>query len=819
MVVMAAEWLHRIFPGVKVKHEDGLSFNSVLQTVLFAACLSFFFYVLHLFKVDNTETLLTLAPFIVGAFVIHSLLALRYRAAFFVLLFPLFAIYGLGIISGLMVCGFLVLFYVVLRAALPYWLKVVLVAAVLIILGILRLEVVYIPKLLMAIPFVASIVIFRVIIWLYEIKYAPINDNRWLQLAYFFSFPNLAFLFFPIVDYKMMVKTYYNDRAIEIYKRGIFYLLLGLLQLLLYRLNQFCLDGIEVHNIATLLLYFMSAAFGMLRFSGLLTMGIALLYFFGFNLPPVFGNYLAAPSFAQYWRRVNIYWREFLMKLVYYPAFFALRKKWKGKPIVASLLFVFIASCFFHWYQLFFIGGRYMLKWNDIIFWLMLAALVIANVTINGAETPAKQPSPLRKTISALFVFFVMAMLISFWNAPNIQSWLNIVERGFAGFSVSDFVTVALLVAGAALIYIVTSATATAKVLSADKWQMAGLVALFVVMVFLYFGNKHFMVSKPLAAFLENTNSSQTARAEEDAGYYESLLATGNNWNVNIKNLNNSRALDKVTIKTGDILLQKLSPNQQFDMGTYTITSNTYGLRDKEYSQAKPAGVYRIAVLGGSYEFGSGVNDSCIFEALTEKMLEGKKVEIINFSMGLYTCLQQAYLMDNAVLQFNPDAVVVFAHTDEPMRFPNFFARYVRNGVDLKYPYLQEIVHKSGAKQYMDNKEIADRLKPYTADLFKWAYNKIGTDCRSNGVKAYWVFLPTTKDVLTGEKIDIPMAWAQDAGFKTMVWADLYTGYTPAQVAVSDNDPHLNCLGHTLVAAKFYSFINDSILHLQTPVN
>jgi hypothetical protein len=816
---MQTAFVDRIFPQIEVKDKQSFTVKGMIELVAYAAFLSVFFYVLHLFKVDNTETLITLSPFMVGAFIIHALLPARYKPAFFVLLYPVFAIYGLGLVSGSVVWGFLLLFFVVLKLPLQHWLKVLIVISLLAVLGILRMELFYAPRLLTALPFVASIIIFRVIIWLYEIKYAPINDNHWLQLCYFFSFPNLAFLFFPIVDYKMMVKTYYNEKATNIYKSGVYYLLLALLQLVLYRVNQYLLEGIEVTNLFTLGLFFINAALGMLRFSGLLTMAIALLYFFGFNLPPVFGNYLAAPSFAQYWRRVNIYWREFLMKLIYYPAFFALRKKWKGKPIIASLLLVFIASCFFHWYQLFFIGGRYMLKLNDILFWLMLAALVIANVITGGGESTVKQANPVRKALSSLVVFFVMAFLISFWNAPNIQSWLDIIVRGFAGFSMGDLFAVVIVFMCAALLLFIICISSIAKLLSSDKWQMAGLICLFLLVVGIYFGNKQFMLSKSLTVFFENTGNAQLARSEEDAGYYESLVATGNGWNVNIKNLNNSRALDNITIKTGDILLQKLTPNQQFDMGTYTITTNTYGLRDKEYVLAKPAGVYRIALLGGSYEFGSGVNDSCVFEVMTEKMQEGKKVEIINFSMGLYTCLQQAYLMDNAVLQFNPDAVVVFAHTDEPMRFPSFFARYVRNGVDMKYPYLRDVIAKSGAKQYMDNKEIADRLKPYTADLFKWAYASIAGTCKGNGVDYYWVFLPTTKDVLTEEKINTPKAWAESVGFKTMAWPDLYKGYTPTQVAVSENDPHLNCLGHALVAAKFYSFINDSILHQQIPVN
>ena len=31
-------------------------------------------------------------------------------------------------------------------------------------------------------------------------------------------------------------------------------------------------------------------------------------------------------SFTDFWRRINIYWKDFMMKVFYYPAFFRLRR-------------------------------------------------------------------------------------------------------------------------------------------------------------------------------------------------------------------------------------------------------------------------------------------------------------------------------------------------------------------------------------------------------------------------------------------------------------------------------------------------------------
>jgi len=66
--------------------------------------------------------------------------------------------------------------------------------------------------------------------------------------------------------------------------------------------------------VSTFLLY--------LRISGQFHLVIGMLYLFGFRLPETHHRYLLASSFTDFWRRINIYWKDFMMKLVYYPSFF-----------------------------------------------------------------------------------------------------------------------------------------------------------------------------------------------------------------------------------------------------------------------------------------------------------------------------------------------------------------------------------------------------------------------------------------------------------------------------------------------------------------
>ena len=71
------------------------------------------------------------------------------------------------------------------------------------------------------------------------------------------------------------------------------------------------------------------------------------------------------------------------------------------------------------------------------------------------------------------------------------------------------------------------------------------------------------------------------------------------------------------------------------------VSLNSYGMRDKEYSLAKPQGVYRIAVIGDSFTFGSGIkNVSNTYPKVLETKLNSKNYtstfDVLNFGIPGY---------------------------------------------------------------------------------------------------------------------------------------------------------------------------------------
>lgn len=85
---------------------------------------------------------------------------------------------------------------------------------------------------------------------------------------------------------------------------------------------------------------------------------------------------------------------------------------------------------------------------------------------------------------------------------------------------------------------------------------------------------------------------------------------------------------------------------------------NSLGMRDQEYSRAKPSGVYRILLLGDSFAEGYGVKQAQTYQAILETKL-GDRFEVLNAGVQSYSPhLEYLYLQEFG-LDLDPDLVLL----------------------------------------------------------------------------------------------------------------------------------------------------------------
>jgi hypothetical protein len=94
----------------------------------------------------------------------------------------------------------------------------------------------------------------------------------------------------------------------------------------------------------------------------------------------------------------------------------------------------------------------------------------------------------------------------------------------------------------------------------------------------------------------------------------------------------------------------------------YLGASNRQGYRDRDHTLAKPAGTYRIVVLGDSIAAGLRVErNQDIFPAVLERLLNqrGLRAEVINLAVSGYNTQQQVETLRERGLGYHPDLVLV----------------------------------------------------------------------------------------------------------------------------------------------------------------
>jgi hypothetical protein len=146
---------------------------------------------------------------------------------------------------------------------------------------------------------------------------------------------------------------------------------------------------------------------------------------------------------------------------------------------------------------------------------------------------------------------------------------------------------------------------------------------------------------------------------------------------------------------------------------------------------------------------GWGVADDETFEYLIEERLNHEtyqnkydKFEILNFSVSGYTTLQSLMILENKVMQFEPDAVIYIAHPNDEDRVIEFIIARVREGVDIPYDELQEIVDEIGLESDTPETTAKRKLRLYIDEIITWAYNRMVTVSNENGVKPIFIIMP-----------------------------------------------------------------------------
>jgi hypothetical protein len=774
-------------------------------------------------------------------FLIHYFLPIRYRLPFFLLL-SLAAIGGiLGFANGAWLIAIGLGLVGICHLPVPHAARVALLLAAGAALVALRVD--WIPATWLEViwPVLASMFMFRLIIYVYDLKHGKATPTLASTLSYFFLLPNVVFPFFPIVDYSTFRRTYYDDDQHRIYQTGLQWMLRGVIQLILYRYVNYYLAIApqDVTNASELVRYLISNFALYIRISGQFHLIIGLLHLFGFNLPETHHLYFMASSFTDLWRRINIYWKDFMLKVFYYPTYFRVRLWGATTSLLVATGVVFFLTWFFHAYQWFWLRGTFLLTPPDMLFWFILAVLVMAN-TLYEAKRGRKRSlghhtgslgDLAGQALRSAATFSLMAVLWSLWSSEAINDWvalLSVAKPNVETAAVLLGSFLGLVVFFGLNIWIQArlgkSAGSKSKPYAFFRFASAtggAILLLYFVghpAVYGQFGGK----AEALIGDLTTNRLSEQEAALLQQGYYEDLIGV-NRFNSQLWDIYMKRPSDWPSImeteavrRTDDNLIFELVPSTNLFFHGAQMSINRWGMRDQDYGLTPAPETYRVALTGPSFVMGSGVADHEVFEWRLEDRLNHEhaggryaQYEILNLAVPGYSPLQDLLTLEQKGLSFKPNALFYMAHQRDAEQAALYLADRLSVGSALPYEDLMALAGGSGATAGETIEENERRLKPYQTEIILWTYRRIVEVSRAHDVLPVWIFMPTLEDPLRAETVAHLTQLAEQAGFIVVNLADAYEGRDVASLVVAEWDKHPNARGHGLIAERLYQALRE----------
>ncbi|MEM1319715.1 MAG: hypothetical protein AAGG75_05625 [Bacteroidota bacterium] len=807
-----------------------LKYASILIQLVVLWCL------IALYNVEQTLGIIHLMPVITIGFVVHSLLPLRWRLPFFIALgavgiFVLLEFQFALVLAALiaLLFGICVLPFSVLNRSL--------------LLGLTAAALAYIwgwhksliPGDWKVFPILGAIFMFRASLFLYEQQFVKEPRSLLQRLGYFLMLPNLVFTLFPVVDYKIYNESYYEKEPLDTYQKGVRWMVRGFFHLLLYRIIYYYWlpPYTEVQDLWSFVIFAVTNYLLILRLSGLFHFSVGVLCLFGWNLPPVFDNYFLASGFGDLWKRINTYWRDYVMKIFYYPIFFQIRSIGNTSGMVLTIWIAFAITWLLHSYQWFWLKGSFPLRSVDAVFWGIFGLLVSFNAVyrqralMNRKKGGEKKglPGPLINALQIAGMFSFMCVLWSLWTSPTLTAWWEMI--GVCG--TAELLDWGKLLAGIAfgigvgsLLLAYFQRPAVQAWVEPDPggwgsvfWSACTLVPFLLFSQPAVHQQMEGWTSKPIAHLLEQRLNEQD-EAMMLTAYYEDILIT-NNLATPLSDLQNKPtewlpfAQTPAAKATDDWRKQEIESSVTTTFKGGQLSTNEWGMRDQSYSKQKPEGKVRIGILGGSYVMGSGVNDEEVFDSVVEKDLNrsafrGRQYELLNFSVPGYHLLHCLDRFDRKAADFDLDAVMLFSHSVDLGRAYKTVNKILEEEERLPFGFMEKILEKWQVDTLQDRRANFGRMEPMVKEMVRGAYEYLAEECRKRNIQPIFVYWPRTRKEAT-EELEFAMRTVSELGYLIIDLSGAYSDQPVASIQLAEWDQHPNALGHQLIAQKMLEIL------------
>lgn len=306
---------------------------------------------------------------------------------------------------------------------------------------------------------------------------------------------------------------------------------------------------------------------------------------------------------------------------------------------------------------------------------------------------------------------------------------------------------------------------------------------------------------------------------------------------------------DIIRLHPDDKVVYELRPHLKGFFTGQHISINSLGMRDKERSQDKPPGTFRILALGDSHTFGFGVRQDETWPSVLEDLLTenepSRKFEVMNLGVPGYNTVQEVQVFSAKAEALQPDLVII-NYCNNDMDLPNFLAD-PPDLLSLRTSYLFDFIARriellkgnvltplgltaipmdDVSKRFrMPLERIPERFHPlYGWDNMVAAHRRLAQLCRKMEIP--YVFLLNFNDYryrLRGTTPTVVPKYVrelaqlcQEEGYLVVDPQDRIfkylkqNGLDHTAIWISENDSHTNSIRHRFLAEELFAQLSNA---------
>ena len=256
------------------------------------------------------------------------------------------------------------------------------------------------------------------------------------------------------------------------------------------------------------------------------------------------------------------------------------------------------------------------------------------------------------------------------------------------------------------------------------------------------------------------------------------------------------------------------APNRAAILMGVPVRTNALGLRDREFTLDKPAGVRRVLVLGDSMTFGWGAREEDSYPKVLERLLNGSggPLEVVNAGVGNYNTAQEVAYFRERGIRLNPDEVILGFYINDAEPTPS-----EQTGLIARHSYFY-VLAASGWDAFQRQRGWKESFESYYRNLYAeespgWrnarnALKELSAMCRDARIRLRLVIIPELH--APGEAYafrdihGIVAAAARREGIPVLDLVDAFGGVEPQSLWVSRGDAHPNASAHRIIAAALF---------------